>query len=333
MSRIRVFVCTQNETYSERFVRYAASNAHPDIQIEQLTEITDKTVFQESDVVVCDDLKKLNQLACHKILIVRQREEETEETIFMYQNRETIYQRLLQIVGAQNLGEVPKVMCVFSPEGGDEKTLLALERAIELGKSRRVLYVSLCGFPIFFREEISITPHGAEQGVAELFLCTKVEEFERKLDELSFSMGCIDMMPPVEHYKDLLDFSKEEVNCFMKHLQEQTRYDVVVLEMGQLFEYSFELLGGASCVLVPQEPGFLAKVRRHVFQEYCRREGKEQVWERLEVVPVSFPRLEDLEEVNRIFFGEEGTDGSGGATAKGKNTRSRFGASVGRRRT
>ncbi len=331
MGRIRVFICTKNQKYSERIVRYAVAKSHPDIQFEQLTEITDKTELRETDVVVTDDQECLQRLRCHKILIVRQREEEEKECIFMYQDRESIYQRLLQILEVNQLGEIPKVTCVFSPGGGDEKTLLALQRALELGKSRRVLYISLCGFPVFFRREISPTPIGVKLGVSELFLCTKQEEFEGRLMELSFSMGCIDMIPPVEHYKDLLDFSREEVCRFMEHLKRQTVYDTVVLELGQLFEYSFELLSCAECVLVPKEPGFLAEVRYYVFGEYCRREDKEEVWHRLQQVPVSFPCLKDLEEVNQIFFGEEGEDGPGGTTTKGKNSKSRFGAGAGRR--
>ncbi len=330
MSRMRVFICTKNPKYGEGIVRYATSKSHSDIQFLQLTEITDKTEFHKTDVVVSEDSANLEHVKCRKIPLVRQREKE-EESIFMYQDRENIYRQLIQMIGAQEEGEVPKVMCVFSPEGGDDKTLLALQRGVELGKTRRVLYVSLCGFPVFFRREISRAPQGAQLGVAQLFLCTRQAEFDQQLESLSFPMGSIDMMPPVEHYKDLLDFSREEVLRFMHHLQGQALYDVVILEAGQLFEYTFDLLSCAERVLVPKEPGVLAEVRRHVFREYCKREGKDEVWEHLEVVPVNFPRLESIEEVNRIFFGEESVDESGGAATKGKNTKSRFGAGVGRR--
>lgn len=328
MSRIRVFMCTKNQKYSERIVRYATARTHPDIQFQLLTEIRDQTEFRENDVVVSDDYKKLNQLECHRILMVRQREEENEEQIFMYQDRESIYQSLMKKIGIHGEVEIPKVMCVFSPEGGDEKTRLALQYAMEYGKTKKVLYISLCGFPVFFRREVSLTPEGIWQGVSELFLCTSQKEFDDRLKEISFSMGRIDMVSPVEYYKDLLDFSRKEVNQFTQYVKQQELYDVVIVEMGQLFEYSFDLMCCAQRVLVPKEPGFLAEVRRHVFREYCRREGKEEILDRMELVPVSFPQLENLDEVNRIFFGEEGEDGSGGTSSKGKNTKPCIGANI-----
>lgn len=331
MGRIRVFIYTRSRKYSERFVRYAAAKDYPDIQVEQLTEITDKAEFRETDVVVSDDKDSLDKLRCHRIPIVRCREEETSETIFMYQHRETMFQRLLQIIGTPKTGEVPKITCVFSPEGGDDKTRLALWRGLEWAKSNRVLYINLCGFPVFFRQEISKAPQPAGVGVSELFLCTQQDEFEGKLEELSFSMGCLDMIPPVEHYKDLLDFSREEVMRFMSHLKSQKLYDAVVLELGQLFEYSFELLSEATSVLAPEKSGFLTEVRWHVFQEYCRREGREEIGRNVEFVPVTFPVLQDQGEVERIFLGEEGESGSKRTLSKGKNSGPRFGAGASRR--
>lgn len=331
MGQVRVFIYTKSMEYSERFARYAAAKNHPNIQVEQLTEITDQAEFRETDVVVSDDKDSLDKLRCHKIPIVRCREEETSETIFMYQDRETMFRRLLQIIGTSKTGEVPKITCVFSPEGGDAKTQLALWRGVEWSRSRRVLYINLCGFPVFFRQEISRVPQLSRAGVSELFFCTRQDEFEGKLEELSFSMGCMDMIPPVEHYKDLLDFSREEVMRFMSHLKSQKMYDAVVMELGQLFEYSFELLSEASSVLVPEESGFLAEVRWHVFQEYCRREGREEICKKVEIVPVSFPVLQEQGEVERIFQGEGEESGSKRTSSKGKNTGSRFGAGTSRR--
>lgn len=309
----KVYICMENQGYGERLAKYIAEQHNPCMEVELLTEIKDKTEFDRQDFVVSDKEKILAGLNCQKVQMMKQAAD-GERKIFMYQSRADIYRRLLHIIGSEPMesgsqGEKagPKIICVFSPEGGDAKTLLALGRAVERAVGESVLYISLCGFPTFFQEEIRVDPELGREGVSELLLSESSSIFCEKLEKLAFALGNISMIAPAGHYKDLLDFSREEVQKFMQHLKEQALFDVVMIEMGQLFEYTFDLLDQADEVIIPAETGFFAAVKRHVLHEYCLMEGQEALWNRMKFEEVSAPVKTDMEAVRELLLEKGGT--------------------------
>ncbi len=319
-----VYICTQDVHFGEQIVRYVASKQNPHVHIELWTKQTDKNTFQQEDVVISEEEDRLKSLSCQTIRIVRQPEKEKDE-ICMYQGKEAWYQRLLQCLDVEQEDKEgqPGVVCVFSPEGGEEGTLLALQYCMEQAEKRHVLYVNLCGFPTFFRETLSDAPEGVQRGVSELFLENNQREFERKLEQLAFTLGDVDMIPPVEHYKDFLDFSVEEVMDFMEHLKNQNIYDVVVLEVAQLFEYTFDLLGQSQQILVPLVPGFLAEVKRHVFREYCQKEQAAEILEKIRYVSCKVELPVSAEDIEELLERKEGRSESG--RKREKRTNQKFG--------
>lgn len=317
LRRKKVFVCVTNKNYGEKLARFMVGKHNPDIDVELLTEIRDEMRFEEQDYVLTDvaEIRKVN---CHILQLGKTPEEEGENKIFMYQNREKIYQEVLEKMGETlytEAGETEnnnKLICVFSPEGGDEKTLLALRMAAKLSQKKRVLYVSLCGFPVFgkeqFGESLGKEKKRGHSGIAELILYAQGDGFEKKLEEMAMPWETIFMMAPVAHYRDLLDFSLTDVKSLVQGLREQSKFDAVVLEMGQIFEYTLCLLEEADKVLVPREDGFFAAVKRHVLQQYCIMEGKQDLWERMcfEKVKMKIPKNE--EEIKSLIKQESGVE-------------------------
>lgn len=315
LERVKIFIHTKEMAYGKKLARFIADQHNSCMDVELMTEIKDKTKFQKSDYVVSDDRECLERLECNTVQIVKNPDVQEEREIFMYQSRDGIYRKLLRMTGAENRYEEKniskneaEIICVFSPEGGDEKTSLALHTALKMSDSGKVLYASLCGFPVFLGREISDTAKVEKPGLSELVLCAGNRIFDEKLEGMVFQAGRISMLAPVEHYRDLLDYSLEDITQFVEGMKKQKMFDVVVLEMGQLFEYTLDLLVCADQVLVPKEPGFFAAVKRHVLQQYCAMEGKEELWDRIRFEPVSFHIPEDAGEVNRILSGESGGD-------------------------
>ena len=115
-----------------------------------------------------------------------------------------------------------RICCIFSPEGGEEKTRLALQEALECSKYLKVLYISMCGVPVFFPEELKETPSIFHQGLAEWILATENGKAEESLQSLAYSYGKISILAPVAHYKDLLDFSLQEIESMMEGLRKQS---------------------------------------------------------------------------------------------------------------
>lgn len=169
--------------YGNRLARYLTSQYNSGIEVELLTGWRDKTDVGEEDIALSDDPKILEDLRCQTVLFVKTPEEKGKNKIFMFRSREEIYSDLLELTGMKEgyKGNSPPnesgIIVVFSPEGGDEKTLLALKRAGELSHYKRVLYISLCGFPVFFDsswKEGSGGDINSSLGISELMLLSLI---------------------------------------------------------------------------------------------------------------------------------------------------------------
>lgn len=310
----KIFICMTDLDYGNRLERYLTGQNNSGIEVELLTGWRDKADVKEEDIVLSDNPKILEDPGCQTVLFVKTPEEQGKNKIFMYRSRDEIYKDLLELTGTKedkgnsSLKE-SGIIVVFSPEGGDEKTLLALKRAGELSRNKRVLYLSLCGFPIFFSSYPEEEGRGgdihASPGITELMLRTEGEDFTRGLENMVFQLGKIWSVTPVRHYKDLLDFSLDDIRRFMRGLKAQGIFEVVVLELGQIFEYTLDLMTYADQILIPKEPGILAAIRRNVLQRYCGMEGKPELWERMTFEESDASVPEKKEELLR-FIGVEG---------------------------
>ena len=89
----------------------------------------------------------------------------------------------------------------------------------------------------------------------------------------------------------------------MEGLREQSLFDRVIVEVGQFFEYTFQLLDHADDILMPLEDGFLAAIRRHVLREYCIAEKRESVWDKISFCEVTFPKVKNVNEMKNYLLG------------------------------
>lgn len=311
MEGVKLYIHTKNRDYGERLARFAASQHNPWFRVEQLTERKDKTEFDRNDYVLSDDGEWLHRLGCHTVQLTEHPGGSENKKIFMYQSRDKVYRQMLELTGTKdestgNVSRESRVICIFSPEGGDAKTVLALRMARELAQAHAVLYISLCGFPVFFGETFCEEPEPSRAGLSELLLCADCDGFEETLKKLVFSVGRISMISPVQNYKDLLDYSPAEMTEFMKALKKQKQFPAVILEMGQMFEYSLKFLSGADEVIIPREDGFLAAVKKHVLQRYCQMERQDELWNRIRYEPVKGGEGLDLEQIRQILCDTEG---------------------------
>lgn len=324
---IKVYIHMARRSYGEQLAWFITGKHNPELLVELLTEIKEGMIFDREDYLVTDCGESGQKPECHVVKMVKKPEEAGDNAIFMYQSREEVYQELLRVTETGEkekkckLGGVKRIV-VFSPEGGDEKTVLALQTAGNLAKKEKVLYISFSGFPVFFGTEFREGSENVGTGLAEVMMSAGGDGFGSRLKELAFPFEKIWILMPANHFKDLLDFSMEDVLKFMEGLKEQTEFDAVVLEMGQLFEYTFELLACADEVLVPEAPGFFSAIRRHVLQRYCRMERQEALWERMQFIPMKRRMPTEESEVKELLSGESGVnwDGKPGESiTKGKN--------------
>lgn len=307
VSRIKLYIYSEKEHFGRRLARYVSGQQHLGMTVELLTEIKETAAFQTDAWVVSDNEKLLEKAGCQTIHLVKE-PEAGERELFMYQSREDIYRQLLQKTGQRRQSCVEerdgkaKIICVFSP---DENPVFALHTAADEADRHSVLYVSFCGVPLLIQEEFGGKEKLGCPGLSELMLCEEPEQFEEKLAGLAYRFGTISVLAPAKHFRDLFDFTPEEVMRFMEHLKQQTLFDAVVIETGHLYEFTFSLLAGADEILSPKESGFFADAKRRVLQEYFQREGQEDLWRKIQFIPDMNPKTEDREDMRRLFCGEK----------------------------
>lgn len=318
MGQSKIFICMTDLDYGSRLARYLTGRYNSGVEVELLTGWRDKADVRDEDIVLTDDPKISGNPDGQIVLFVKTPEEQGKNKIFMYRSREEIHRELLELTGkkeALNRNISPQergIIVVFSPEGGDEKTVLALKRAGELSRNKRVLYISLCGFPICFNSLLEKEGSGRDKdvssGLTDLMLRTEGKDFTQGLEDAVFQLGKIWSVTPASHYKDLLDFSLEDIRRFMRGLKAQEMFEVIVLELGQIFEYTLDLMVYADQILIPRESGILAAIRRNVLQRYCGMEGKPELWERM-TFEESDSSLPETEEELLYLIGAEGDSG------------------------
>lgn len=310
MELAKLYIYAKNADYGEKLMRFLASRHNAGIDVELLTGIKDKEELEQDAYLISDDEEAWEKMKCRVIRLKAVPGTVGKDEIFMYQSGAEIYRQILNVTGAvepetrqREALSVPKVVCIFSPGESEEKTVFALRTAFERAERGTVLYMSMCGFPVMPQEngeEIEV----GRKGISELMLCADPCIFEEMLDELAVAWGKLSAIAPAEHFRDLFDFTREEAMRFMEYLEKQTRFDTVVIETGQLLEFTFSILAAADAVLVPKEPGVFAEAKRRLLKEYCERDGEDELWKRFQFVPVCACMPASWDEVRRILYGE-----------------------------
>lgn len=302
------YIYLRDSDFAIRFVSYFRQKLPKHMEIKVISERQEPMEISEAAIVISDDKNFLEETGNQGVYLSNRPVMDAENEIFMYQKRENLWQDFCKIVKLEQEGEVKKakkgrICCVFAPEGGEEKTRLALQEAMECSEDSNVLYISMCGVPVFFPEELKETPSLCHQGLTEWILAVENGKAEEVLQTLAYSYGKISILAPAANYKDLLDFSRTEIESMMDGLRKQSIFDRVIVEVGQFFEYTFRLLDYADDILMPLEDGFLAAIRRHVLREYCIAEKREVIWEKIAFCEVTFPKAKNVEEMKKYLLG------------------------------
>lgn len=304
MKNIALLLYLKDVEYGKRFLRFLAGKKNPYLHPELVTaadRIKMRVGTESEELVVLTDDEDVKEDEKRKVIYLSNEYDTDRKKIFQYQKAEGMYSELLGMLQLQEKGDKPYgekrqqgrkgLYCVFSPDG-ISSTLLSVMLAQYLGNSGKCLYLSLSGFPVFYSQEITAEPEFQEKGLGELLFLLNQEDFSERQEELKMPFGSACMLAPVSHYKDLLDCSLEEWKTFFQRMFQECGYDNIVVEMGQLFEYTLDLLELGDRVFVVKEKGICGRIRNAVFQKYCRMERREALGEKCEYIELPFDKEE-----------------------------------------
>lgn len=294
---VTLLLYLRDEEYGKRLLRFLLQKKNPGIHPELVTarsKMEFRIGTELKQFVVLTDDSGFYEDGKHNTILLSSQQDRTQKKIFQYQKAEGIYQELLwQLRLEPAHPSLPKepvvpgiknvVYAVFSPEAG-EGTELAVTLAQYAAQKGKCLYLQMSGLPVYFGEKLTAEPDFGAKGVGELLFLLEQKDFAEQTQRCCHRFGKADMLPPAAHYKDLLDCRPEDWECFLRRLQKDCGYDSIVVEMGQVHEFFLDIMEKADQVLFLQPPGCLGRIRRAVFQRYCRTEGKDGLLSRTKYI-------------------------------------------------
>ncbi|MCH5251548.1 MAG: hypothetical protein J1F22_01125 [Lachnospiraceae bacterium] len=308
MERIILLLYLKDVEYGGRLLRFLMGKKNPMLHPELVTvkeKVKMRVGSEKESVAVLTDCMEIEEDEKQQIIYLSNEQDAKKKKIFQYQKAEGIYRELLLQLGiaVEQEGvtdtETTKkgVYCVFSTEG-TSGTALAVSLSQYLGNQGKCLYLNLSGFPIFFGEELRENPLIQEKGLAELLFFVRQKSFSKEQEELRKPFGSAYMLTPVSNFKDLLDCSFEDWKAFFETVISECGYDSIVVEMGQLFEYTLDLMEQADRIFIIREPGVFGKIHTAVFRQYCKMDQKESLERRAEYIRLPFSKEEWEEEIS-----------------------------------
>lgn len=282
--------------YGKRLLHFLVHKKNPGIHPELVT-VRKKMEYRietaPEEVVVLTDDPVLYEDGKHKIIILSNEQNRLQRKIFQYQKAEGIYQELLWQLKLEPERKQPleerrgysqeRVFAVFSPDAAGA-AMLSVMLAQFMACRGRCLYLQLSGFPVYAGSDLQEGAESAAEGMGELLFMLEQKNFTERTKVLCRRFGKADMLPPLTHFKDLLDCRPEDWDRFLKRLKKDCGYDYLVIETGLVYEYFLDILASADRVLFLESAGCMGRIQRAVFNRYCLIEKKEELLTRTKYV-------------------------------------------------
>lgn len=297
MGDVNLLLYLKDADYGKRLLRFLAGKRHPGLHPELVTamknvEYRERT--KQEELVVLTDCTGVRETEKRKVIYLASRQDRERKQIFQYQRAENIYQELLwQLKLDRQEKAVPEdtkeqgIYTVLAP-GGSGATVFSAMLAQYLGSKGNCLYLAMGGFPVYYGEEAENPPDFNGMGISELLFSLQQGDFARQERNLRKPFGKAWMLSPLSHFKDLLDCRPEDWELFLSRLRDEGEYDSIVVELGQLYEFTLDLLDLSHRSFLLTEDNLFGKIRRAVFGRYCAMEGKDRLWQRIETVWLSW---------------------------------------------
>lgn len=288
MKGIILLLYVRDETYGKRLLRFLTGKKNPLLYPELVTakeRMEQRSGTGDKELVVLTDYAGIEKDDRRKVIYLSDTMDSSENKIFMYQKAEALYRELLLVLQMEKSVRSPArsgtgterkagVFCILDPDGRAGRALSIL-LAQYLGRQGKSLYLNLSGFPLYYGGALKEEPDFLGKGLGELFFCMDEERFAEHVGELVKPFGCAELIAPFPHYKDLLDCGIGEWEKLLRRLRRDCGYDSIVIELGQLFEYTLELMAQSEYPCLIENPGLCGRVQTAVFRHYCELEQKQ----------------------------------------------------------
>ncbi|MBR0397306.1 MAG: hypothetical protein IJI10_03460 [Eubacterium sp.] len=275
-------ICDTETEYAFRFMEFLSHRKNIMFEIRVFTtveKLLDFTKENRIEILLISERSMRDEVAClpvGKLIILT----ETGRTpgypdclnIYKYQSSDIVVREIMESYGQDAKAGQPlsvrrrnlQVCGVYSPVPCPQKTLLALALAMELAKSRRVLYLNLESFSGFEQ----FTGDKYERNLSDLIYLFRQsgKGFPHKLNSMIYSIGNVDYLPPIQTPSDFMEITGEEWIRFFEAVGSASSYDALVLDIGNTIPDVMLLLAYCSRIYFPVGQDAFSEARRKEFE-------------------------------------------------------------------
>lgn len=237
-------------------------------------------------------------------------EELIEQTsIYKFQSAENIRKELNEIYALNERpqgknkkeGEQVRVIGTFSPCGGSRKTVFSIRLGEILAKKKKVLYLNLECFSGLSRQLYE----NSMEGISELLYYIREKNIAllQKIESMICKMGAVNTIPPVNHFRDLMEITDDDVDAIMGELKGSAIYDYIILDLGYFHISTFRWLSWCDILFLAGGEDKLSVEKKKTLRHYMQMEGREDLWERF--YDIKIPNIKNMTEERILEIEQE----------------------------
>ena len=260
-----IMICDRDRQYAEKAAGYINSkDGFPfDVRVsDSLTEVKNVRKGMSIDIVLIDEdmLEQSEGYMSEMNLIVLSgkslRQSGNNRVIYKYQSVDGIVKEILLYASSrENLKNLisrkssMKVIGMFSPIGRSGQTSIGLAIGQSLARNHRTLFVSMDCYRGISSDMFTIPCQG---DLSDLLYSVNNDskDIAALIGGASGSIGGLDVMPSMDRHNDLISITYPEWRNFLRHIEDNTDYEYVILDMTKAVQGLTELIALCHKVLV-----------------------------------------------------------------------------------
>lgn len=322
MKKNVIAVCDSDAEYACNFAEYLNSRKKLPFQAEAFTSagtLCDYAGKNPPEILLiaeADVDSQVEKLGTENMIVLsdeKDKEEGQHKFVYKYQSAESVIQEVMNYYTRNSAPAFyamserrMSVIGVYSPVSRCGKTLFALTVGQILGERKSVLYVNMedySGFDQLFSGHTG-------KNLTDFFYELRCKEGKMLhcMQELIRPMGKMDYLPPAESPEDVRDILFSEWLQLFDLIRKNSRYEVLILDIGSCTDQLFRILNLCSHVYMPVQEDLMARCKLAQFQKLVKSWGAIEEEQIREIrLPAFQPECTDGNLIESLSWGKWGT--------------------------
>lgn len=325
MKRNIFAICDLEEEYAKNFMEYLNQKKNIPFEIRAFTTRQGFVEFAKSNRVelllisertMCPEIRGLE---IGRIVILSEGthspEQERYPSVYKYQSSSDVVREVMACYGNSSrttaeawpvLKKKTRVLGVYSPLRRCLKTSFALTLGQILARKQAVLYLNLEEYSGF--EQLMQTEFRSTLSDLLYYLKQENQNLIHQMNGMVMTAGNLDYIPPARTPWDVKGVERKEWDLLLDHIEAETAYEIILLDLGSETEETFGLLERCERIYMPVLSDRVSLCKIAQFEELLKIRGMPRIAGKIVKVQPPCHRDENRSEsyVSGLVFSELG---------------------------